>query len=129
LSAYTLARRLLLNTLSQSTLECVFVEHTLHPLQQLRAHYCEGAVDLQIDKMFDTSDELGMGQDAPCVEKRPALKPKNVYKGGRKSQLKANRVARLTHGKRKRDREGKGRVHIRLAVLLVFEKGRNTEFD
>jgi hypothetical protein len=48
-------------------------------------------------------------RDAPCVEKRPALKPKNVYKGGRKSQLKANRVARRTHGKRKRDREGKGR--------------------
>jgi hypothetical protein len=25
--------------------------------------------------------------------------------------------------------KGKGGVHIRLAVLLVFEKGRNTEFD
>jgi hypothetical protein len=33
----------LLSTLNRSTLKCVFVEHTLHPLQQLRAHYCEGA--------------------------------------------------------------------------------------
>jgi hypothetical protein len=105
------------------------VEHTLHPLQQLRAHYCEGAADLQIDKMFDTSDELGMGQDALCVEKRPALKPKNVYKGGRKSQLKANRVARLTHGKRKHDREGKGRGTYPFSCAALFEKGRNTEFD
>jgi hypothetical protein len=62
---------------------------------------------LQIDKLVDTFDELGMGQDASTAEKRPALKPKNVYIGGRKSKLKANRVARLTHGKR--DCEGKGR--------------------
>jgi hypothetical protein len=59
--------------------------------------------------MFDTSDELGMGQDAPTVQKGPALKPDNVYKGGRKSYVEANRVARFAQGKQNRDTEGKAR--------------------
>jgi hypothetical protein len=77
---------------------------------------------LQIDKVVDTFDELGMGQDAPTAEKRPALKPKNVYIGGRKSQLKANRVASLTHGKRKRDSEGKGRGTYPLSCAAYARK-------
>jgi hypothetical protein len=72
--------------------------------------------------MFDTSDELEMGQDAPTVGKRPALKPKNVYKGGRKSQLKADRVARLTHGKRRPDREGKLRGAYPLSCAACVRK-------
>jgi hypothetical protein len=50
-----------------------------------------------------------MGQDALTVEKGPALQPKDVYKGGRKCQLKADRAARLAQGKRRRDKEGTGR--------------------
>jgi hypothetical protein len=43
------------------------VEHTLRPLQRLRARYFEGP-HLKNGKIFDTSDELAMGKDSSTVE-------------------------------------------------------------
>jgi hypothetical protein len=42
------------------------VEHTLRPLQRLRAHYFERP-HLKIGKLFDTFDELAMGKDSSTV--------------------------------------------------------------